>query len=133
MGSHPDPAPNDEPCWLCPAARAAFTALYRQHRAAVFRYFYHQIGHVQDAEDLTATTFCTAVSRFAQYRPEQAVLAAWLFGVAHNCFREYRRRRRSVDRWSRYWTFWMHSRCACSRFLTPPTVLARWVGSFVAH
>src|SRR5215471_15583890 len=97
MGSHPDPAPNDEPCWLCPAARAAFTALYRQHRAAVFRYFYHQIGHVQDAEDLTATTFCTAVSRFAQYRAEQASLAAWLFGVAHNCFREYWRRRRSVE------------------------------------
>jgi RNA polymerase sigma-70 factor, ECF subfamily len=82
---------------MCPDARAAFTTLYHQHADAVYRYFYHQVGHVQDAEDLTATTFCTALARFAHYQPEQGSLAAWLFGIAHNCLREHRRRSRPVQ------------------------------------
>jgi RNA polymerase sigma-70 factor, ECF subfamily len=74
------------------------TCLYRQHAAAVYRYFYPQIGHVQDAEDLTSTTFCTALSGFAQYQPEKGSLRVWLFGIAHNCLRDYwRRRRPSAD------------------------------------
>jgi RNA polymerase sigma-70 factor, ECF subfamily len=78
--------------------RRAFTCLYRQQVAAVYNYFYHQIGHVQDAEDLTGTTFSTALSRFAQYQPELGSLRAWLFGVAYNCLREHRQRRlRSVE------------------------------------
>jgi RNA polymerase sigma-70 factor (ECF subfamily) len=92
MPSQPDPAPKEEPPGLCSDALAAFTTLYQQHAAAVYRYFYHQLGHVQDAEDLTATTFSTALRRFAHYRPGQGTLPAWLFGVAHNCLREHRRR-----------------------------------------
>jgi RNA polymerase sigma-70 factor, ECF subfamily len=82
---------------MCPDAQAAFTRLYQHHAAAVYRYFYQQIGHVQDAEDLTATTFSTALMRFAHYRREQGSLPAWLFGVAHNCLREHRRRLRPSE------------------------------------
>jgi RNA polymerase sigma-70 factor, ECF subfamily len=97
MRSHPDAASNDEPYGLCPDALAAFTCLYRQQAAAVHNYFYHQIGHVQDAEDLTGTTFSRALVRFTHYQPELGSLRAWLFGVAYNCLREHRhRRRRSV-------------------------------------
>jgi RNA polymerase sigma-70 factor (ECF subfamily) len=91
MRSHPEPTPNEEPCGLPPAAPAVFTNLYRQHVAAVYRYFYHQIGHVQDAEDLTATTFTRALSTFAQYEPERGSRPAWLFGVAHHCLQDHRR------------------------------------------
>jgi RNA polymerase sigma-70 factor (ECF subfamily) len=96
MSSQPDPAPNEEASWLCPDGLAAFTTLYHRHFASVYRYFYHQIGHVQDAEDLTERTFMTALCRFAQYQPELASLPVWLFGVAHNCLREHRRRRVSA-------------------------------------
>lgn len=63
----------------------------------MYRYFYHQVGHVQDAEDLTTATFITALRRFAQYQPELGSLPAWLFGVAYNCMRDHRRRSRSVE------------------------------------
>src|SRR5690242_19444630 len=97
MCSRCGPEPDEDPYGLCPDARAAFTTLYHQQAVAVYRYFYHQIGHVQDAEDLTATTFSTALSRFAQYQPERASVRAWLFGVAHNCPREHRRRPQSAE------------------------------------
>ena len=63
----------------------------------MYRYFYHQVAHMQDAEDLTATTFTRALDRFAHYQPDKASLSTWLFGVAHNCMREFRHRRRSMD------------------------------------
>jgi RNA polymerase sigma-70 factor, ECF subfamily len=78
---------------LRPDALAAFTQLYDERAAAVYRYFYHQIGHVEDAEDLTDTTFSTALCQFAEYRPERGTLTGWVFGVAHNCLRDYRRGR----------------------------------------
>jgi RNA polymerase sigma-70 factor (ECF subfamily) len=94
MRSHPDPAPNEEPYGPSPETLAAFTCLYQQQFAAVYRYFYHQTGHIQDTEDLTGTTFHRALSRFEQYQPELGSRPAWLFGVAHNCLREHGRRRR---------------------------------------
>src|SRR5690348_2782141 len=96
MSCRRHPVSNEEPPWLCPDRLAAFTTLYHQHFASVYRYFYHQIGHVQDAEDLTERTFMTALCRLAQYQPERASLPVWLFGVAQNCLREYRRRRVSA-------------------------------------
>jgi RNA polymerase sigma-70 factor, ECF subfamily len=97
MCSHPDTAPHEQRCGLRPDALAVFTTLYHQQAAAVYRYFYHQVAHTQDAEDLTATTFTRALDRLAGYQPEKASLSAWLFGVAHNCMREFRHRRRSMD------------------------------------
>jgi len=82
---------------MCPDARVAFTTLYHQKAATVYRYFHHQVDQVQDAEDLTATTFLTALARFGHYQPEQGSLSAWLFGIAHNCLREHRRRSRPVE------------------------------------
>jgi hypothetical protein len=40
---------------LCPDALVAFTKLYHERAAAVYRYFYHQIGHVEDARGSLAT------------------------------------------------------------------------------
>jgi RNA polymerase sigma-70 factor (ECF subfamily) len=82
---------------LCPDALVAFTKLYHERAAAVYRYFYHQIGLVEDAEDLTGNTFSTAPCRISEYRPERATLSAWLFGVAHNCLRDYRRGRTVLE------------------------------------
>lgn len=82
---------------LPPDALAAITTLYQERAAAVYRYFYHQIGQVEDAEDLTGTTFSAALCRFAEYRPERGTLSAWLFGVAHNCLRDYWRGRPVLD------------------------------------
>jgi RNA polymerase sigma-70 factor (ECF subfamily) len=82
---------------VSPDAQAVFTALVREHYEGVYRYFYHQIGHIQDADDLTAETFETAFCRFAQYHPQLGSLPAWLFGIAHNCLRKYWRNKPSVE------------------------------------
>src|SRR5690349_14982611 len=97
MCSHPPPEPDNEPRGPCPDTSFAFTTLYEERSAAVYRYFYHQVGHVQDAQDLTATTFITALCRFPSYRPELANPSTWLFGVAYNCLRDHRRARRHVE------------------------------------
>jgi RNA polymerase sigma-70 factor (ECF subfamily) len=65
----------------------AFTALYRRYVAPVYRYLYHRLGNVKDAEDLTAQVFMDALENLASYR-ERGNFSAWLFTIA---------RRRLID------------------------------------
>ena len=72
--------------------RRQFTALYRRYLKPVYGYFYQQVGSVQDAEDLTATTFSEALASLDCYQ-EQGRFAAWLFGIARRQLLHYQRRR----------------------------------------
>ena len=83
-------APGELPC--------VFTTIYRQHVGAVYSYFYHQVGTIQDAEDLTATTFSKALASFDRYNVERGSVGAWLFGIARNCLRDHRRHPHAVER-----------------------------------
>ena len=75
-----------------------FTALYRQHMAGVYSYFYHQVGNIPDAEDLTALTFTRALASYRRYDPARGSATGWLFGIARNCLRDHRRRPHPSDR-----------------------------------
>lgn len=66
--------------------------LYVQHVDLVYRYFYHQVRHRQEAEDLTATTFSKAIASIDHYQPDRSTFAAWLFGVAHRTLADYLRK-----------------------------------------
>jgi RNA polymerase sigma-70 factor (ECF subfamily) len=87
-------APSDRLRELAPE----FSALYRQSLPAVYTYFYHQVGSIEDAEDLTATTFSKALANFERYQTRRGTFAAWLFGIAHNCLRDHRRSLRNAER-----------------------------------
>ena len=71
----------------------AFSELYQRYLPGVYRYHLARTGQVQEAEDLTAQTFLTALQAIHGFRG-QGSFAAWLFGIAsHKLADHYRRRR----------------------------------------
>jgi RNA polymerase sigma factor (sigma-70 family) len=79
----------------------AVDAFYREHRDAIYRFVYYRLGRVvQDAEDVTADTFLTALRSAGEYGG-RAPLAVWLRGIARNKCRDKQksgaRRRRLLD------------------------------------
>lgn len=64
--------------------------LARRYRSALLRYFQHNLGHPEDAEDLTQEVF----ARFAQIDPPPAITnhEAYLLRIASNLLRDRFRR-----------------------------------------
>ncbi len=74
----------------------AFSELYHRYLAPVYRYHLARTGHVQEAEDLTAQTFLTALESIASFRG-QGSFKAWLFGIAsHKLADHYRHSREEL-------------------------------------
>jgi RNA polymerase sigma-70 factor (ECF subfamily) len=71
----------------------AFTELYHRYLNGIYRYHLARTGHVQEAEDLTAQTFLTALESIRSFRG-QGSFSSWLFGIAsHKLADHYRRSR----------------------------------------
>jgi len=71
----------------------AFTELYHRYLPGIYRYHLARTGHVQEAEDLTAQTFLTALESISSFRG-QGSFSSWLFGIAsHKLADLYRRSR----------------------------------------
>jgi len=71
----------------------AFTELYHRYLPGIYRYHLARTGHVQEAEDLTAQTFLTALESIASFRSKGS-FSSWLFGIAsHKLADHYRRSR----------------------------------------
>jgi RNA polymerase sigma-70 factor (ECF subfamily) len=69
----------------------AFTELYHRYLPGIYRYHLARTGHVQEAEDLTAQTFLTALESIRSFRG-QGSFSSWLFGIAsHKLVDHYRR------------------------------------------
>jgi RNA polymerase sigma-70 factor (ECF subfamily) len=72
--------------------RAAFGELVQRHQSAVRRFLRHLTrGNATLADELAQDTFLQAYRSLAGYRGESR-FATWLFGIAHNHFRNARRR-----------------------------------------
>lgn len=67
---------------------AAFTALYRRHRAAVYRFAWLVTGSAAQAADITQDVFVELLSASSRYDGSRGSLAAYLCGIAR--FRAYR-------------------------------------------
>ena len=67
---------------------AAFVALYRAHRDAVYRLALLYSGSAAHAADVTQETFVHFITQPGQYDPARGTLAAWLCGVARNLARK---------------------------------------------
>ena len=71
----------------------AFTELYHRYLPGIYRYDLARTGHVQEAEDLTAQTFLTALESIGSFRG-QGSFSSWLFGIAsHKLADHYRQSR----------------------------------------
>lgn len=77
--------------------RADFGDLYRTHVMQLYRYFYHHIGNVHDAEDFTAMTMSKALANLDRYEG-RGTFAAWLFSIARHTLRDsHRQYRPTID------------------------------------
>jgi RNA polymerase sigma-70 factor (ECF subfamily) len=75
----------------------AFSALYRRHSAAVYRYAWLVTGSESLANDVTQETFIELLEGSDGYDPARGSLAAYLCGIArHRAYRATDRRTDSV-------------------------------------
>src|SRR5687767_6328524 len=72
---------------------AAFVALYRRHRDAVYRFALLYCGSAATAADVTQDTFVHLIGHPNQYDPTRGAIGAWLCGVARNLARKQAGRR----------------------------------------
>lgn len=76
--------------------RAAFAELVQRHQSAVRRFLRHLAhGDAALADDLAQDTFIQAYRSLAGFRGE-ANFPTWLLGIAHNHWRNARRKQRTV-------------------------------------
>ncbi|MEO8082940.1 MAG: RNA polymerase sigma factor [Ardenticatenales bacterium] len=67
--------------------RDAFVSLYRRYVDELFGYAYHQLGDVQDAEDVTSETFLRLVTGLGGF-DQRASFRTWLYTIARNQLRD---------------------------------------------
>ncbi len=80
---------------LIAAAKAdssAFGQLYDLYVQRLFRYLYSRLGNREEAEDLTAQTFLSAIEAFPRYR-HKGYFSAWLFSIARRKMADHFRRK----------------------------------------
>ncbi len=75
---------------------ASFTALYRRHRPAVYRFACAMIGDPGSAEEIVQEVFLTLLRQPSVWKPERGPLEAFLHGIARNWVR------RAADRERKY-------------------------------
>jgi RNA polymerase sigma-70 factor (ECF subfamily) len=68
---------------------AAFTALYRRHKDAVYRFALLYCGSAGTAADVTQDTFMHLIARANQFDPTRGTVGSWLCGVARNIARRH--------------------------------------------
>jgi RNA polymerase sigma-70 factor (ECF subfamily) len=76
--------------------REAFSALYRAHHPAIFRFAFHMTADPAKAAEITQDVFVWLIHHAAEFNPERGALPAFLGGVARKLLQ---RRQRSERRW----------------------------------
>jgi len=77
--------------------REAFTALYRAHHVALFRFAWHMTGDGAQAAEITQDVFVWLIHHAAEFDPRRGSLGAFLTGVARKLLLG---RRRNLRRWT---------------------------------
>src|SRR6185436_1119529 len=70
----------------------AFGLLFERYARPVLGFIYNLVGRVDVAEELTQETFVRAFRGLSQFK-ERAAFSTWLFGIARNVTREWKRSR----------------------------------------
>jgi RNA polymerase sigma-70 factor (ECF subfamily) len=90
-------AAQDETALILAARRdpEAFARVYDRYVQRVYRYLYGRVGSAQEAEDLTAQTFLSALESLPRY-DHRGYFSAWLFSIARRKAADFFRRRETV-------------------------------------
>ncbi|MBB4660743.1 RNA polymerase sigma factor [Conexibacter arvalis] len=88
------PADDSDAALLAATRRdpAAFGPVYERHAPAVLAYLRARTRSTEQALDLTAETFASALHAAARYRAADGPVRAWLFGIANHKLLDARRR-----------------------------------------
>src|SRR5581483_4127613 len=70
----------------------AATRLYDHYFNSVYGFFYRRVGNIDDAEDLTAETFCRAIQGLYNGTWRGQSFGAWLFTIAKYVYFEWLRK-----------------------------------------
>jgi RNA polymerase sigma-70 factor, ECF subfamily len=71
---------------------AAVSRIYRAYAPALFRFFMAAVGDRHQAEDLTGTTFVSAIEGLPRFYGPIEALGGWLFQIARHDLYDHRRR-----------------------------------------
>jgi RNA polymerase sigma-70 factor (ECF subfamily) len=71
---------------------AAVTRVYTAYTPALFRFFMAAVGDRHQAEDLTGTTFVSAIEGLPRFYGPVEALEGWLFRIARHDLYDHRRR-----------------------------------------
>jgi RNA polymerase sigma-70 factor (ECF subfamily) len=94
------PAPTDDEL-LSSDDPEAFGVFYDRHVKTLLGYFARRTSVPEDAADLTAETFASALVARRRYKPGGPPAAAWLFTIAARRLADYQRRGRVDQRMRR--------------------------------
>jgi RNA polymerase sigma-70 factor, ECF subfamily len=71
---------------------AAVSRIYTAYAPALFRFFMAAVGDRHQAEDLTGTTFVSAIEDLPRFYGPVEALGGWLFQIARHDLYDHRRR-----------------------------------------
>ena len=77
---------------------AEIEQLYRSHARRIAGYLMRATGDAEVAADLTAETFAAALVSRGRYRAEMGAPTTWLYAIAANKLKDWRRRGYAEDR-----------------------------------
>ncbi|MEM9563555.1 MAG: sigma-70 family RNA polymerase sigma factor [Actinomycetota bacterium] len=93
----------------------AFGVFYQRNFTTMISYFWARTRDRDDASDLTAETFASALQAIHRYDPQRGTPGQWLHGIAANQLKKFWRRNRASDRARRR-----------LQIRTPPTAATGW-------
>jgi RNA polymerase sigma-70 factor (ECF subfamily) len=88
--------PNDEGRAIQPTAmtRQTFAALYEATFDKLYSVVRYQVSDDATADDITAQVYERALRGITRFDPDRGTFSMWLFGIARNTVREWRRSQR---------------------------------------
>ncbi len=78
-------------CASMPSSDIDLEKLYQEHFSKIYNYFFYQLLHRENAEDLTSCTFLKAAEHISDYNPDKAQISTWLWTIAQNTLIDFYR------------------------------------------
>ncbi|MBR3722883.1 MAG: sigma-70 family RNA polymerase sigma factor [Selenomonadaceae bacterium] len=69
-----------------------FQNIYSQYYRKIYNYVYMQLLHREIAEDVTSDVFFAVWKNLENFDPERGNISSWLFAIAHNAVKDYRKK-----------------------------------------
>jgi RNA polymerase sigma-70 factor (ECF subfamily) len=70
-----------------------FAETYEEEMPRVYGFIAYQLGHREEAEDLTQQTFERALSHWGEFDEQRATVTTWLLAIARNVVVDHYRKR----------------------------------------